>query len=189
MLSINFEIYKDQVEYHSAVPEKTLMNLLENDPAFTEELLRKNYRGHYGKLTINFYNHSLVVASETIWCLLFAVHLQAIKAIKKGETFRNFLENATGEYLTFDYVDARTTGVRIRYFGIMRYEDDNENDVYVSRTDYMKGEIIVPKDVYMVEMLNCISRFIEYRELITCTAPDDYFLPDFKKEVEALKSS
>ena len=189
MLSINFEIYKDQNEYHTAVPEKTLMNLLENDPAFREELLRNNDRGHYGKVAIHFYNHSLVVETEAVWCLLFAVHLQAIKAIKKGETFRNFLENATGEYLTFDYVDARTTGVRIRYFGIMRYEDDKGDDVYVSRIDYMKQEIIVPKDVYMVEMLNCISRFIEYRELLACNNPEDNFLPNFKKEVEALKLS
>lgn len=184
MLSINFEIYKDQNEYDTAVSEKMLMNLLGNDPAFREELLRNNYKGHYGKVTISFYNYSLVVANDTVWGLLFAVHLQAIKAIKKGVAFRDHLQNATGEYMTFDYVDARTEGVRIRHYGIMRYEDDKENDVFVSRTDYMKGEIIVPKNVYMKEMMNCISRFIEYRELLAC---EDYLLHDFKKEVESLK--
>jgi hypothetical protein len=36
-------------------------------------------------------------------------------------------------------------------------------------------------------MLNCISRFIQYRELLACKDPEDYFLQDFKKEVYALK--
>ena len=124
--------------------------------------------------------------TETVWCLLFVVHLQAIKAIKQGITFRNYLENATGEYMTFDYIDAKTEGVRIRYLGIMRYEDENGDDVFVSRTHYMKGEIIVPKDVYITEMLHCISRFIQYRELLACEDPEDYFLQDYKKEVYAL---
>jgi hypothetical protein len=116
-------------------------------------------------------------------CLLFAVHLQAIKAIKEGLTFRNQLENATGEYMTFDYIDARTEGVRIRYYGIMRYEDENGDQIFVSRTDYIKQEIIVPKNIYISEMLNCISRFIQYRELLTCKDPEDYFLQDFKRAV------
>lgn len=184
MLSVNFEIYKDQTEHDTAVSEKTLMNLLDSDPGFKEELLRNNWKGHYGKVTIHFYNYSLVVTNDTVWGLLFAVHLQAIKAIKKGIAFRNHLQNATGEYMTFDYIDAKTEGVRIRHYGIMRYEDDKENDVFVSRTDYMKGEIIVPKQEYITEMMNCISRFIEYRELLAC---EDYLLPDFKKEVESLK--
>lgn len=186
MLSINFEIYKDQNEYQTGISENTLNNLLKTDPAFKQELLSNNNRGHYGKLEIRFYNHSLVVETEMVWCLLFAVHLQAIKAIKQGITYRNHLENATGEYMTFDYIDAGTAGVRIRYFGIMRYEDGNGDDVFVSRTDYMKQEIIVPKNEYMAEMLKCISRFVQYRELLACENPDDHFLQDFKKEVYAL---
>jgi hypothetical protein len=117
---------------------------------------------------------------------MFAIHLQAIKAIKNGTTYRNHFENASGEYMTFDYIDAKTEGVRIRYYGIMRYEDENGEDVFVSRTDYMKHEIIVPKNEYMSEMLNCISRFIQYRELLACEDPEDYFLQEFKKEVNAL---
>lgn len=69
----------------------------------------------------------------------------------------------------------------------MRYEDGNGDDVFVSRTDYMKQEIIVPKNVFISEMLNCISRFIQYRELLACKDPEDYFLQDFKKELDALK--
>ena len=90
-------------------------------------------------------------------------------------------------YMTFDYVDAKTDGVRIRYYGIMRYEDDKGEDVFVSRTDYLKQEIMVPKKVYIDEMLNCISRFIQYGELLACKDPEDYFLQDFKKELETLK--
>lgn len=186
MLSINFSIYKDQDEYKTGISEDILMNLLTNDPAFKEELLRKNDRGHYGKLEIHFHKHSLVVETEMVWCLMFAIHLQAIKAIKNGETYRNHFENATGEYMTFDYIDARTAGVRIRHYGIMRYEDENGEDVFVSRKDYMKQEIIVPKNEYMSEMLNCISRFIQYRELIACNYPVENFLQDFKKEVNTL---
>jgi hypothetical protein len=185
-MSINFEIYKDQDEYNTGISENILMNLLTNDPAFKEELLQKNYRGHWGKLEIHFHKHSLVVETEMVWCLMFAIHLQAIKAIKKGETYRNHFENATGEYMTFDYIDARTTGVRIRYYGIMRYEDENGEDVFVSRKDYMKQEIFVPKNEYMAEMLKCISRFIQYRELLAFNDPDDKFMQDFKKEVYAL---
>lgn len=186
-MSINFEIYKDHDDERTAISEKALLSALRNDPAFKEKLLKKNHRGNYGKVDIRFYKHSLVVATETVWYLMFAVHLQAIKAIRKGVEFRNYLENATGEYMTFDYVDAKTDGVRIRYYGIMRYEDDNGDDVFVSRTDYLKQEIIVPKSVYISEMLNCISRFIQYRELLACTDPEDYFLQDFKKELDSLK--
>lgn len=44
-------------------------------------------------------------------------------------------------YMTFDYVDAKTDGVRSRYYGIIRYEDDKGEDVFVSRTDYLKQEL------------------------------------------------
>jgi hypothetical protein len=187
MMSINFEIYKDQDDDRTAVSEQTLMNLLKSNSVFRDELLRKNHRGSFGKIEIRFYKHSLVMATETVWYLMFAVHLQAIKAIKQGVEFRNYLENATGEYITFDYIDAGTEGVRIRYYGVMRYEDGNGDEVFVSRTDYMKQEIIVPKNLYIFEMLNCISGFIQYRELLACKDPEDYYLQDFKKELDALK--
>lgn len=183
---VEFEIYKDQDEEGTAISEKELLRALQNDPTFREELLRKNYRGHYGRVNIRFYKHSLVV-TEAVWSLMFAIHLQAIKAIRKGVEFRNFLENNAGEYMTFDYVDAKTDGVRIRYYGIMRYEDDKGDDVFVSRTDYLKQEIIVPKKVYMDEMIKCISRFIQYRELLAVKDPEDYFLQDFKKELDTLR--
>jgi hypothetical protein len=68
-MSVNFEIYRDQNDYESAVSENTLMNLLRSDPVFKEELLRENHRGHYGKLEILFYKHSLVDAE-----LYFAIY-------------------------------------------------------------------------------------------------------------------
>ena len=36
MLSVNYEIYKDQTEHDTAVSEKTLMKLLDSDPGFIE---------------------------------------------------------------------------------------------------------------------------------------------------------
>jgi len=185
-MEVEFEIYKDQDDEQTAISEQVLLNALQSDPGFREELFRKNHRGHYGKVAIHFYKHSLVV-TEAVWGLMFAVHLQAIKAIRKGLEFRNHLENATGEYMTFDYVDAGSDGVRIRYYGIMRYEDDKGDQVFVSRTDYLKQEIIVPKNIYIHEMLKCISRFIQYREVLDCKDPEDYFLQDFKKELDTLK--
>ena len=38
----------------------------------------------------------------------------------------------------------------------------------------------------MAEMLKCISRFIQYRELLAFNNPEDKFMQDFKKEVLAL---
>lgn len=161
MMSIHFHIYTDWSG--ASLIDKEIINTVDD---YREFLLGYN-GGVWGSLTIKYYGNTLVIDREDLWYLHFAIHMRAIEAILANETFRWAFHEQTPDYMTFDYadfynIDAKTDGVRIRHWGKKTYEDDRGSIMYIS-TDCMLQEIIVPKQDYTIQMLNCIETFWKYR--------------------------
>ena len=162
-------------------------SLITNINNFRQKLLDDNWGGNYGVFYIHFYNYEFVIDTEMIWSMLFRIHCSGIGTLLMGENYKCNFESLENDYMTLDFVDTNNNGIRMRLFGEKTYKDDKGNLLYVSRTDYMKQEIILPKWAYMEKLLSCADRFIAYRELLNLD-PKNHHLDYWKNKVQELKA-
>ena len=143
MIEINYKI----LFKNSFLGEEEVLKLLSADKdKFIEELFDDNWKGHYGSIHIRFFDHEFVVDSETIWSILFKVQSSGIEKLLSGQNnYHCDFESLETDYLTMDFIDSLDTGIRIRLYGKKSYKNSKGKSIYISRTDYMKQEIILPK--------------------------------------------
>ena len=98
--------------------------------------------------------------------------------------YKQSLEVLYRDYLEFDFIDCRDIGVRIRHYTRKTYENDKEEAVFLSHTNYMIQEIMVPKKDFIEQTIICSEQYFAYLEKVNF--PDPH-LDSWKKTVSDLK--
>lgn len=142
-------------------------------------------RGLIGRVTIQFYNYKFVIKEEYIARVLLTCYVNAANSILNGKTYEMPLEDLYKDRLTFDYIDCEKVGVRIRQYTLKYYENDAEEVVFCSGTNYMIQEIMVPRREFVEQTIICAEQYFAYLEKVINYPESD--LNSCKKIVKELK--
>ncbi|OXA72591.1 hypothetical protein B0A56_13700 [Flavobacterium columnare NBRC 100251 = ATCC 23463] len=184
MTKIFFEV---ELAENSYIGFEDLMEKVDYDAELKDKLSKpkyKNSRSEIGRVTIQFYKHTFIIKDEYIARVILTCYVCAANSILDENIYRYQLEVLYKDYLEFDFIDCYDIGVRIRHFGCKTYENDKEEGVFWSYTNYMIQEIMVPKKDFIEQTIICSEQYFAYLEKVNF--PDPH-LDSWKNTVSDLK--
>ncbi|AMA49878.1 MULTISPECIES: hypothetical protein [Flavobacterium] len=184
MTKIFFEV---ELAENSYIGFEDLMEKVDYDAELKAKLSKpkyKNSRSEIGRVTVQFFKHTFVINEEYIAAVLLNCYVSAASSILDESIYKHNLEVLYKDYLEFDFIDCRDIGVRIRHFGCKTYENDKEEGIFWSYTNYMIQEIMVPKKDFIEQTIICSEQYFAYLEKVNF--PDPH-LDSWKNTVSDLK--
>ncbi len=184
MINITFEV---ELADNTYISFEDLMHKVDYDAELKSRLSKPKYRNsrsEIGRVTIQFYKHTFVIQEEHLATVLLNCYVSAASSILSENIYRSCLEQFYKDSLVFDFVDCHDVGVRIRQYTRKTYENDKEEVVFWSDTNYMIQEIIVPKKDFIEQTIICSEQYFTYLEKVNFPDPHLNF---WKKTVNELK--
>jgi hypothetical protein len=174
-MKILFEVEIGEDNY---IGFEELMYRVDHDEQLRVDLSRPKYgssTGMFGRLTILSYGYKFTIKDDFIVSVLFSSFINAAINILKNETYQKALEFSFPDMIVFDYIDCGEFGLRIRHYTHKDYYNDADELVFVSSTNYMIQEIMVPKKEFVEQVIFCSEQYFKYSDKLKFPNPHPHY--------------